>query len=275
MVHEDYKELISAHALAALDEPDERALNEHLAGCSECRLELETWQATTVALAFTAEPLEPSPQLRDRILSQARVEAREPRAQSADRNTPEAGAARVLPFAAAPRNVWSSIGSLGAIAAAILFVALLGSMIVLWQQNRRAEEKLRNVTAELQTLRIQLATQQQFAQLMTKHDSKMALLSGSKEAPDAKAMIAYDSTGHAMLMAHGLPAAPTNKVYQLWFIVGNKPMPGKVFTTDRSGTGSLNDEVPSVARNAAVFAVTLEPKPGDSPTGPIVLSSSL
>jgi anti-sigma-K factor RskA len=275
MVHEDYKELISAHALAALDEPDERVLNEHLAGCSECRLELETWQATAVALAFTAEPLEPSPQLRDRVLSQARVEAREPRAQAADHGTPETGAARVLPFTAAPRNVWSSIGSLGAIAAAILFVALLGSIIVLWQQNRRAEEKLRNVTAELQTLRTQLATQQQFAQLMTKRDSRMALLSGTKEAPDAKAMIAYDSTGHAMLMAHGLPAAPADKVYQLWFIVGNKPMPGKVFTTDRSGTGSLNDEVPSVARNAAVFAVTLEPKPGDSPTGPIVLSSSL
>jgi anti-sigma-K factor RskA len=270
MVHNDYKELISAHALSALDAPEERVLHEHLASCSECRLEFETWQATAATIVLTSEPIEPSPQLRERILAQARAEGRTPRTE-----TPSLPAtAKVLPFTTERRNVWSSIGSLGAIAAAILFVALLAGMLVLWQQNRVARALLAQQSQEINDARAQLAQISKFQQLVASPNSRMIKLSGTKDATAASAMFAYDKTGHAMLMAHGLPAT-ANKVYQLWFIVGNKPMPGKGFTTDQSGTGSLTDEVPAVARESAVFAVTLEPKLGDSPTGPIVLSGSL
>jgi hypothetical protein len=274
MVHEDYKELISAHALSALDEPDERVLTEHLSGCSECRLEFETWQASAATLVLTSEPLEPSPGLRERTLAQARAEGRPARAEAVDRSVGEKSGAKVLPFSTAPKNVWSSFGSLGAIAAAVVFVALLAAIIVLWQQNRSAQQLIAQQSQELKTAQAQLARVSEFQQLVASPNAKMVMLTGTKDATAASAMVAYDKTGHAMLMAHGLPAAP-NKVYQLWFIVGNKPMPGKVFTTDQSGMGSLDDEVPSVARESAVFAVTLEPERGDHPTGPIVLSSSL
>ena len=49
MVHDDYKEMIPARALSALDAAEERALNEHLENCAECRKELEDWQATAAA----------------------------------------------------------------------------------------------------------------------------------------------------------------------------------------------------------------------------------
>ena len=58
----------------------------------------------------------------------------------------------------------------------------------------------------------------------------MAELGATPMAPSATAKIAFDKTGHAMLMAQGLPAAPANMEYQLWFIVGNEKMPGKTFT---------------------------------------------
>ena len=88
-------------------------------------------------------------------------------------------------------------------------------------------------------------------------------------------MLAYDQNGHAMLMAKGLPAAPKGMAYQLWFIKDNKKMPGKVFTTDAAGNGILEDEIPTVARNAAVFAITLEPENGvQVPTGSIYLVSA-
>ena len=61
MVHEDYKEMIPARALSALDAAEARALNEHLENCAECRKELEEWEATAAALAFAADPVEPSP----------------------------------------------------------------------------------------------------------------------------------------------------------------------------------------------------------------------
>jgi anti-sigma-K factor RskA len=63
--------------------------------------------------------------------------------------------------------------------------------------------------------------------------------------------------------------------YQLWYIKDNKKMPGKVFTPDAAGNGMLEDQIPAVARDAAVFAITLEPKSGvEVPTGSIYLLSS-
>ena len=51
MVHEDYKEMIPARALSALDAAEARALNDHLSDCAECRMEFEEWEATAAALA--------------------------------------------------------------------------------------------------------------------------------------------------------------------------------------------------------------------------------
>ena len=73
--------------------------------------------------------------------------------------------------------------------------------------------------------------------LLNTPGSRMTELSGTNAAPGAHAMLAYDKTGHAMLMAKGLPAPPPGKAYQLWFIMDNKKMPGKVFSTDASGNG--------------------------------------
>lgn len=103
----------------------------------------------------------------------------------------------------------------------------------------------------------------------------MMELAGTKVMPQAHAMLAYDKNGRAILMAKGLPPAPAGKAYQLWFIAGGQPMPGKVFTTDASGSGSLKDQIPPEARNSAVFAITLEPESGvNSPTGEMYLISA-
>jgi anti-sigma-K factor RskA len=278
MVHEEYKEMISAHALAALDREDELALNEHLSECTACRDELDRWNETAAALAFAADAAEPSPKVRSYILERIRAEARGGPQLRATKISPtaqrSAAGSNILPFNQAPRNIWSSIGSLGAIAAALVFAALLVSLVVLWQQNRAAKNELARLSTEMQKTREELAVERAARQLLTTPGTRMAELAGTKMAPGAHAMLAYDKTGHAMLMAKGLPVAPSGKAYQLWFIVGNKPMPGRVFTTDSSGNGTVQDQMPEVARDAAVFAITLEPEGGmPSPTGEIYLRS--
>src|SRR6478672_2533734 len=110
MSHEDYKEMIPAHALSALDWTDDRGLTDHLAQCVECRQELNEWQKTAAAVALTASPAEPSLAVRERILSQIRSEMDE----SINPN--------VIPFKQPQKNIWSSFGSLGAVAAAVLLV---------------------------------------------------------------------------------------------------------------------------------------------------------
>ncbi|HEX2269736.1 MAG TPA: anti-sigma factor [Pyrinomonadaceae bacterium] len=238
MVHEDYKAMMPAYALSALDAEEERAFSEHLSECAECRSELAEWENTAAALALAASAAEPSPEVRERIMSVVRAE-------------------KVVQFPAARRSVWTSLGSLGAIAAAVLFVALIVGIVVLWQQNRAMQRELA------------------FARLATTPGAKMTELTGTGQAAGATAKIAYDKNGHAMLMASGLPPAPQGKEYQLWFIVGTKPpMPGKSFAPDSAGQGTLTDQVPREAMDSAVFAITLEPAGGmPAPTGEIYLRS--
>jgi anti-sigma-K factor RskA len=152
---------------------------------------------------------------------------------------------------------------------------LLISVLVLWQQNRAMQREMTRLTTEMRGTQQKIERAQALSELLTAPGVRMTSLAATKEAPGAKAMLAYDRTGHAMLMAKGLSAPPSGKAYQLWYIVGNKPMPGKVFTTDESGNGMLDEQLPQVALNGAVFAITMEPKEGvEAPTGAILLSGS-
>lgn len=231
MAHDDYKEMIPAHALSALDAAEERALNEHLAECAECRRDLAEWEATAASLALTADPVEPSPEVRARILRSV------------------SSVSSVVPLLSRP---------FAAIAAVVIFAALIISVIVLWQQNRTLKQ------------------QNEIAQLLTAPGTRVAQLSGTNEATGASAKLAYDQNGRAVLIADGLPRAPQGKEYQLWFIVDKKPIPGKTFAPDNRGHSLSQDQVPQAARNSAVFAITLEPTGGVSaPTGAIYLSGEL
>jgi len=245
MVHDDYKEMIPARAVSALDAEDARVLNEHLENCPECRRELDDWETTAAALAFAAEPLEPSPQVRERILSEI----------GSDRST-----SQVIPFKSTSRNIWTSFGSLGAIAAVVLFAVLIVALIVLWRQSRAAQ--------------VDLARANEFLQLVTTPGAKVTELKATDIDAGATAKLVYDRNGRAILIADRLPGVPQGKAYQLWFIVGNKPLPGKTFVPDDTGKGVMKDQVPATALDSAVFAITLEPDGGASaPTGSIYLRS--
>jgi len=246
MVHANYKEMIPARALSALDAAEERVLNEHLDNCSECRKELAEWQATAASLAVVADPVEPSPEVRERILGAVRKDL---------------SGSKVVPLRSKSRNVWSSFGSLGAIAAVVVFVALLVGLFVLWRQNRAYREEL--------------AAKNDFIQLVNTPGARLSELKGVELGAGATAKLAHDATGHAILMASKLPSVPAGKAYQLWFIVPNKPpVPGRTFVPDSTGNAVLKDDMAAAAVDAKVFAITVEPASGVSaPTGPIYLRS--
>jgi anti-sigma-K factor RskA len=260
MNHEDYQELLAASALTALDDADARVLNSHLQNCAECRAELSQWENTASALALEATPMEPSPEVRERILASVRAD----RSQSS----------QVVPFVP-PARTWSSFSSFGAIAAALIFALMLFATGWMMAQRRQDRLELAELRAELLQTQQELDHKRDVLALLSSPDTHMMKLDGTKMAPSAYAMLAYDKNGHAMLMARGLPAAPAGMAYQLWFIKDNQKMPGKVFNTDPAGNGMLEDQIPDVARQSAVFAITLEPAQGvASPTGQIYLVSS-
>ncbi len=277
MTHEDYKALLEASALSALDAEDARALDTHLERCAVCRSEMNEWEQTAAFLALNVNPLEPSPEVRARILSGIKTPGR---ADSLNRANDRAGSVsgegdpKVLPFERRRKTIWTSLGRVGSIAASLALLALIISLVVLWQQNRSSQAELAKLSAQMQETKELLAREREALELLSSPGARMQELAGTNVAPGAHAMVAYDQKGRAMLMAKGLPAAPKGMAYQLWFIVEKKPMPGKVFTTDAAGNGTLKDQLPEPALGSPVFAITLEPESGmPSPTGAIYLSS--
>ncbi len=76
--HDRIRDGLAAYALGALDSAEAAELERHLAGCEECRSELEWLRPAVQLLPESVERVEPPQQLRERLLEQARAEARQP-----------------------------------------------------------------------------------------------------------------------------------------------------------------------------------------------------
>ena len=74
MADDAVHELTAAYALDALGPDEERAYEEHLARCEQCREQLAGFRDAAGALALAADPAAPPPGLRGRILDAARAE---------------------------------------------------------------------------------------------------------------------------------------------------------------------------------------------------------
>lgn len=70
--HELFDELAAGHVLHALEPDDEQKFLAHAASCPRCQQTLASYTEITGALAGTAPPAEPSPQLGERILAATR-----------------------------------------------------------------------------------------------------------------------------------------------------------------------------------------------------------
>jgi anti-sigma-K factor RskA len=264
MEHQEYKMMLPLQALSSLDGPEAQALEGHLAGCPECRAELDVWQGSAGALAYAADPLEPSPAVRSRILETVRGEARDQRTSNVIPLSRETTA----PTSRQPSLVWMLP------IAAVIVLGFIVGIAALWGENRKARAAIVALTKQLEEANVRLNKEQVALQVLTAPGARMAELNGTKESAGAHGMLAVDpKTRRAVFMVQGLPQAPAGKAYQLWFIAGAKPMPGKVFKTDATGSAMMMDEqVPGEALASNVFAVTLEPQDGSQqPTGPMYL----
>jgi anti-sigma-K factor RskA len=286
--------MAAVHALGALDPAEAREFGTHLATCAECRAELESWQEVTADFAYAAQTVEPSASLRSRILESVRAENKlqnlslaakddQVKASSTQVEAPRIES-NVLPFANRARSRAEAAARIFAIAASIAFVALIISLILLWNRYNTMRHEMARLSDRLNQSQEELALEQNtltreraVKDLLSAPDAHIASLAGTEMAENARARFIFDrKTGRAMLMADGLPPAPEGKAYQLWFIAAGKPpMPGRVFTPDAQGHTEMRAEVPAEARSADTFAITLEPQSGmTAPTGPKYLLST-
>src|ERR1700734_3142050 len=108
-MHEQYAEDLALYALDGLQGEERTSLEQHLAGCAACRLELEQLRGDTALLALSATGPRPPQRARQKLLDAV---AREPRLPVA------------VPTAA--RRGWGGWLGWGASAAVVIFALSLG-----------------------------------------------------------------------------------------------------------------------------------------------------
>lgn len=241
--HEGYREALGAYALDALL-PDERAaLEAHLAGCAECRVELDALRVGVKAFALTADEREPSPELRNRVWEAIWAEPNFNRANTVVTQGPQpvrpVAAPILISEARASRLPW-----LGAIAAALALV-LIGSLLA-WNLS------LRNEQSDLE------ATVVAFEDNAT----TVGQLAAQSPGDPSGGEVQYLSDREVLLIElHDLPPLPEGQVYQLWLIVGEQVNPSNVFVPDPDPDQPTTISVSADPSEIDALAITREPGP--------------
>ena len=83
--HEARRDELAAYLLGALEPAEAAALEQHLAGCEECRTELTWLRPAAQMLPESVERVEPPPELRARIMGEVRSGAEPEKARRRSR----------------------------------------------------------------------------------------------------------------------------------------------------------------------------------------------
>ena len=157
-----------------------------------------------------------------------------------------------------------------AIAASILLLISIGLNYVFYQNWQEADQELlalRNDNTQLaeenQTYRTSLDQSEAFFAHLEDKDSKPVRLEGLDAAPGGTVLLSWNSrTQEVLLVNYDLPNISEEQQYQLWAIVGGKPVDAGVIHKDRP-----IQFMKSVDGAPVQFAITLEPKGGsENPT---------
>src|SRR2546426_1010766 len=86
--HEELRSQLGAFVLGALTPAEEAEVRAHLAVCDECAAEARALQPAVDALAWSAEPVDPPAEVRQRILSSVATPAATPAATRSNVTAP-------------------------------------------------------------------------------------------------------------------------------------------------------------------------------------------
>jgi anti-sigma-K factor RskA len=221
------------------------AVARHLATCPEDHAETRELLAAVDALPSAVLPVEPRPQLRERLMATIA-------------ETPQ-GVGAVAPpsqAAAAPGTArdgwldWLRPGLARGIAvAAVAAVLVLAVLAVQLGSQLSARD----------------ATLQAVAQALSRGNQVHTV-----EGSAGTAYLVQDDAGHATLLGAGLQAPPAGRLYEMWLIdAGGAAVPAGTFVPQEADISVAKVSRP--VGDAETFAVTIEQHAVDQPTSDPVL----
>ncbi|MGB9464742.1 MAG: anti-sigma factor [Candidatus Acidiferrum sp.] len=243
-----FRELIEAYALGALDPQDRSALDAHLAtGCVDCAKAVEEARWLVSQLAYTAPEAAPSDMLKGRLMQTVRAEA-------------QAKPHVMPPRIVIPIWLWAGV-------AALLAFSIYSAWNTrrLQYEIRQANDRAATLLQEHQKTEQELALAKREAMILMDPSSvKIALAGLDAQGPQLEAK--WHPQLGICVMGENIPMPSPHHVLQLWFIPkapGAKPMPSMMIRPDANGKFVLLVSNPPESMNATkALAISEEPEGG-------------
>jgi anti-sigma-K factor RskA len=239
---------IFLYAADQLEPAEADDLRRHLStGCPTCAGVLAEAEATLAQVAMSLDPVEPSPETIDKLMSRI---AATPKADSSFLRLAAPAQRSAIQEPQTPRTRSSGRRILAtSLLSAAAAVAITSG--IFFYATRTQREFFRS--SNLETVSLTSDTQ-------------------------ARGQVLWDrDSGQWRVAVFNLAPPAAGKEYELWFIPpGGKPMRSKTFNVDQNGNASLIVSVPDSIGPIAVAAITDEPIGGvDAPTGQIRLKGAV
>src|SRR5882672_234944 len=273
---DEVKEIAPLYVIGALDEKTAHDLEASLHSATpEQQGVVARWREVAALLPQALSLQTPPDYLRERLLNRIVEETQQtPIEIAVEESSLEEMAERdVLPFVQ-PRRPESRTARWLLIAATALLAFTAGYLV---KQNADLARERHALARERDDLSKEMAAWRGQVDDIVSPRTRIIVMAGD-ETPQANAKVVWDTKAQQwVIYIFGLPAPPSDKDYQLWYVTKNAKISAAVFRTDEQGRTVLKLTLPpdSLADLAAT-AVTLEPRGGSpQPTGKFYLKASI
>ncbi len=279
MAWKKIKAIAPLYVIGGLDEKTAHEVEAALQSATPEQQRVFARWSDVAALLPQALPLQTPPDyLRERLLDRIAEETRQTPIEiaveeSTLRELAERDEKKVLPFVQ-PRRAESRTARRLLIAAAAL---LAFTSAYLFTQRAKLARERDGLSRERNSLTEELASwRRQVDDILSARIKVIAMV--GEEAPMANAKVLWDTEAlQWAIYIFDLPAPPSDKDYQLWYVTKNAKISAAVFRTNEQGRTVLKLTLPPDAlAGLAATAVTLEPRGGSpQPTGKFYLKASI
>jgi hypothetical protein len=267
-----FLELAPLAALGALDGEDLVEFQAHLPGCPACQAELRDHEDVSGLMGLATGPVPPPRGLRGRVLGAV--------------GSPTGRVTAPVPVRQPPRSAWPALAAAAAVVLALAGGYLAGTRgrdaarreaALLRAERDDLMLQFRTAQAESLSLKLRLAQEAAFHDLLAHGETRTTRLAALAPAPGAQARVVWNALARqTVILATGLQPPPPGKAYELWVIAGQKPVPAGLFKADDRGRAVVTLPWQEDTARARTLAVTLEPEAGvPAPTGPMVLAGEV
>jgi anti-sigma-K factor RskA len=280
MTSDELKELAPLYVIGALDEKKAHDFEASLNNASSDQRRMVARWRDVATLLPQALPLETPPDyLKERLLNRVTEETQETPIETAiaestsERIAADQTESNVLQFGKS-HPAESRTARLLLIAATALFAFTAGYLFI---QNAKLTRDLDALARERDGLSEEMVGWRRQIDDIVSPRTKVIAMVGD-ETPQANAKVLWDTNAQRwVIYIFDLPAPPSDKDYQLWYVTKKAKISAKVFSTNDQGRAVLKLTLPEEALSGlAATAVTLEPKGGSpQPTGKFYLKASI